>query len=959
MSSIDQRTVKMAFDNAEFEKRVGTTLGTLDKLKQSLNFTGATKGMEDINAAASRISFDRLADSIDSIQYRFSVLGEFVHNTFMGMIDSAVNAGRQIADALLFEPLKDGFSEYETQMNSVQTILANTESKGTTLTDVNNALDELNAYADKTIYNFTEMTRNIGTFTAAGVDLNTSVNAIQGIANLAAVSGSNSEQASRAMYQLSQALSSGVMHLQDWNSVVNAGMGGEVFQKAIMDTARVHGIAIDEMKESAGSFRAMLNAQDYGDWFTSDILLESLEKFRAGSEGITQEQLTQMQELYRARGYTEDQIKSLTESQRVLTDAEIEEIKATWRAKGYTEEQVEEIFKMGQTATNAATKVKTFTQLIDTLKEALGSGWTQSWEYVIGDFEQAKELWTEISDVLSIYINASANARNATLKEWSEGGGRTAVIDSIRNSFQALLGVLIPIKRAFDNVFPAITSKQLIDYSNKLKEFTAGLKVTDEEGKNIQKTAIKIFKYLEKAVNGIVNLGKTAIDIFTTVGSAIGKAFNVKDLSIIGKIVNRFERFAEAIRPSETVLTNLGRLITGITSIFKAFVTIAVNAGSALFDAFGKVFSGLSGDGENFMAYLGNIGDKLTELSDKLINTFTIKNLSGFDSIATAFSNFIDIIRQAVDIPDILGNIINYIFGIDFSGILNGINGVAEGASSGVDVIHNAIVNFMSSGAIPNLIAKISEFVSGINWKAIFNIFSHVESFVATKSLMSMAKSFKNLPESLGELIDKIKDVSNTPVGAVTNLLNGIKDSLEVWQKNLKAAILIEIGVALVAIAMAIKTVSEVDPSRVVSSLELLGGGIAETLVLVKALDKMDIKNVPNLWGLAQVMGQMANLLKAVGSIEPERVKPTVIAMGVLMGELAVALKIMNGISLDAKETMVSTIAIFVLTQAIKSLSKSLKILGALSWKQIVKGLGAIGGLMIGLAATIRLLPTD
>ena len=182
-----------------------------------------------------------------NLSQKFSAVEVIGVTALMRITNQAVDAGERLVKALSLDPIISGFQEYETQINAVQTILANTSSKGTTLDQVNAALDELNHYADLTIYNFTEMTRNIGTFTAAGVDLNTSVSAIKGIANLAAVSGSTSQQASTAMYQLSQALASGTVKLQDWNSVVNAGMGGQVFQDALKETARVHGIAIDSM----------------------------------------------------------------------------------------------------------------------------------------------------------------------------------------------------------------------------------------------------------------------------------------------------------------------------------------------------------------------------------------------------------------------------------------------------------------------------------------------------------------------------------------------------------------------------------------------------------------------------------------------------------------------------------------------------------------------------------------
>lgn len=369
MSSIDERVVEMQFRNDQFEQGVKKSLISLENLKKGLNLDKSSKSLSNLESTAKNFSMKNLASDVASISDRFSTMGIIGMTALQNITNSAIATGKTLMSALTIDPVKSGFQEYETQINSVQTILANTESKGTTLDQVNAALDELNHYADMTIYNFTEMTRNIGTFTAAGVDLDTSVQAIKGIANLAAVSGSNSQQASTAMYQLSQALAAGTVKLQDWNSVVNAGMGGQVFQDALKETARVHGVAIDQMIKDEGSFRETLSKG----WLTSSILTETLSKFTGD--------------------LNESQLKTM----------------------GYTDEQIASIIKMGQTANDAATKVKTFTQLFDTLKEAMQSGWTQSWEYIVGNFDQAKESLTVVSDTLSDIINNSANKRNDLL----------------------------------------------------------------------------------------------------------------------------------------------------------------------------------------------------------------------------------------------------------------------------------------------------------------------------------------------------------------------------------------------------------------------------------------------------------------------------------------------------------------------------------------------------------------
>lgn len=376
--TIDSKVVEMRFDNKDFEANTRTTMSTLDKLKAKLHFPGASKGLEEIGQTAKRVDFSGMSSGIQTVQMKFSALQVMGITALQNITNAAISADKQLTDAITIDPVKDGFAEYETQMNSVQTILANTQKEGTNVQTVNKALDELNTYADKTIYNFTEMTRNIGTFTAAGVKLDASVSAIKGIANLAAVSGSNSQQASTAMYQLSQALAAGKVQLMDWNSVVNAGMGGQVFQDALIRTSEHLQTGAKAAIEAKGSFRESL--QD--EWLTTEVLTQTLDQFATAAD---------TQEEYNAA------VKKFVD-------------------QGYTQEQAKEMADMAKTAGDAATKVKTFSQLIDTLKEALGSGWTKTWQLIIGDFDEAKEVWTKVSDVLGGFINKASDARNAIVE---------------------------------------------------------------------------------------------------------------------------------------------------------------------------------------------------------------------------------------------------------------------------------------------------------------------------------------------------------------------------------------------------------------------------------------------------------------------------------------------------------------------------------------------------------------
>ena len=279
---VDERVVEMRFDNKQFESATKESMSTLDKLKQKLQLKDAAKGLDNLEKAAKKVDLNPLGKSVDTITAKFSAMQVAGATAIANLTNSAVNAGKNITKALTIEPVTTGFQEYETQIGAIQTILANTQKEGTNVERVNSALDELNTYADQTIYNFTEMTRNIGTFTAAGVKLDDSVSAIKGIANLAAVSGSTSQQASTAMYQLSQALAAGKVTLMDWNSVVTSGMGGQVFQDALIRTSENLKTGAKQAIATYGTFRESLTKSG---WLTKEVLTETLGQLAGAYSG--------------------------------------------------------------------------------------------------------------------------------------------------------------------------------------------------------------------------------------------------------------------------------------------------------------------------------------------------------------------------------------------------------------------------------------------------------------------------------------------------------------------------------------------------------------------------------------------------------------------------------------------------------------------------------------------------
>ena len=761
--TIDEKVVEMRFDNKQFESNVATSMSTLEKLKKSLKLDGVSKGLEKINSAAKSNNLESLGNAANTVGLRFNAMYTIADQALRNITTRVQHTAESMVKALTIDPIMSGFKEYETQINAVQTIMANTSSKGTTLDQVNAALDELNKYADLTIYNFTEMTRNIGTFTAAGIDLDTSVSAIQGIANLAAVSGSTSQQASTAMYQLSQALASGTVKLMDWNSVVNAGMGGQVFQDALKETARVHGIAIDKMIEEQGSFRETLSEG----WITSEILTETLEKFTmAAEEGSEQ----------------------------------WEKYKQSLMDTGYTEAQAESILKMANTATDAATKVKTFTQLWDTLKEAAQSGWTQTWEYIIGDFEEAKAFLTELHGFFSGIIEESASRRNKLIGEvfssnWekligkiNEAGVETSQFeDSIRkvvgdNDLDSLIEKYGSIQKAAEE--GAISS-------NTLKKALDGIGSTDA----LEKAGSKV-----EEINGYVNdLHDSCDSLIDVVTKTNGRELLLESLMNVIKTIHRpLSAVNEALRDTFSIspdsLYNALEALNKFTSKFvmkgvldattwRDLLNGVKDLGIEIPDFERKLTEALKSNNVNVDSLIEKYGSLGAAFNDGAISIDAIKDvLLSFDGITESMllgGESADKVRRAFEGLFAILDIISSVVGGGFKAAFNVLTAILDQFGMSVlDVAANmgdALVAFRDWIFEENLIARsfdwlISKIPVLINmFKAWFAVFKQ------TPAVQKLVDAIEAIQEAFNDLVNGDINISEFATSLGENLAKALK----------------------------------------------------------------------------------------------------------------------------------------------------------------------------------------
>ena len=763
MSSVDNKVVSLTFDNASFQKRAGDTMSTLDRLKQALDFSGSGKSLGDLQQMAGKFNMDSMATTIEGVSAKFLALSTIAITALSNITTKAMEAGAQFANSFSFEPVMDGFKEYETSINAVQVILANTKSKGTTIDQVNVALSQLNDYADKTIYNFGEMTKNIGAFTAAGVDLDTSVKSIKGISNIAAMSGSSAQEASVAMYQLSQAISAGTVRLMDWKSVENANMSGEAFKTALFETGKAMGtlanVPLDQSftqwEASGNSFRESLSDE----WLTSDVLTTTLAAISGDLDG------------------------------------------AALSAKGFSDAQIVAMQELAATSLGAATEVKSLTQMFGTIKESVGSGWAASFQLIFGNFIEAKELFTGINSYLTGFIDKSTDARNQLLTGWKAFGGRNELIGALMNSFAALHNVLKPIKDAFREVFPPMTAERLINLTTSLKEFTAKLvmsEATMEKVKSIFEGFFSVLKIGVEIIKGV----------FSVFSSLAGIIFGFSDGALTGAA--GVGNFVSKIREMLVEGGGIKAFFDAINDKIKTFGEWVEKGREKL----GSLFGGKGGGGGEDSGGASKFSEAISKIVDKLKGLSVIGEKVGEifskigDAIGTAFSGIADAVGGVVDaivsffsnLGSAVGDSINsdtfdkvlQVFRVGFLGGLTAILG-----------------GFLKNGLKLDFgQAKLLESISGA-FDELGGSLKALQLQLKADALLKIAKAVGLLAVSVLVLAFIPADRIAKGLGAMTAGLAGITTSLAVLSKvESNPAKLTGLGIALMTIAGAMVAMS-------------------------------------------------------------------------------------------------------------------------------------------------------
>jgi len=908
MPSVDDRIVRMEFDNAQFERKLDATIASLAKLEKSLKFEGAQKGLSDVSSAIGRFNLGSLGTVIEGASAKFLALSTVAITVLANITNKAISTGIQLAKSLSLDQIISGFKEYEMNMNSIQTILANTKADGTNLGQVNDALKQLNDYADKTIYNFGQMTRNIGTFTAAGVDLETSVQSIKGISNLAAISGSSAEQAASAMYQLSQAVSTGTLKLIDWNSVVNAGMGGEVFQKALFETGKAMKTLKDvpmkqtfeEWKDAGNSFRGSLEEE----WLTAEVLTNTL------------------------KGFTGE----LTEGQLL--------------AIGYTKEQAAEFIELGKTGVEAATKVRTLTGLIATTKEQIGSGWSESFKIVFGNFEEATTLFSGISDAIGKMVGKSADARNELLQGWKDLGGRNLLIEGLTEGIKNLGKIIKPIKDAFQDIFPPMTAARLYNLTrafsilmeklepswstvDKLKRIFKGFFALLEIGWTILKEGIN---FVQDLVDSLTGLGEGKILGFM---AKIGDFFISLNKQLVqGKGITRFfmdlrENIDKLIALIPKVKDAIIGMFTGADVDFPDEMGLSFGRLGDRFDTLKDRFSKVTELWQPFEDALLKVKDVLDRVWDAIADWF--KELGGKMADAAEEGDF-EAVLDALNVA-LLGGIAGLLGKLLSSGINFDLGGGMFGQITKVFEELTGVLKTMQTDIKANALLKIAGAVAIL--AAAVVALSLIDSDALTKALTAMAIGFAQLMAAFAVLTK----ISAGPSGAASFV------AISVGMSILAGAILILAGAAAI--------LGNLDWEELAKGLGaiivLMGVMVGASKLLSGSAGNLILAGVGMIL-LATGLSILAGAIKIFATMDWDEMAKGMVGLAGALLIVAGAMQLM-----PATAPLLGA-GLLLLAIGVSILAGALLIFATMSWEEIGKGMAALAGGLLIIAGAMQLI---
>lgn len=945
---IDERVVQMKFENGQFEKGISTSIRSMEELKKGMNFDEAVKGFDKLDRSARSFKLDGLASGVEAVRVKFDLLQITAFNVLNRISNKAIDTGERLVKSLSIEQVSVGWDKFAEKTGSVQTIMAATSKQftdtGEQMSYVNEQLDKLNWFTDETSYNFVDMVNNIGKFTSNNIALDESVTAMQGIANWAAISGANAGEASRAMYNMSQSMSAGAMKLQDWISIENANMGTAAFKEMAIQMALTAGtlkrngdkiVTVNKgIEVSVEKFRDTLSAG----WLDKNVMMSTLNEYGQATNKLNKwiTELSEAEEDH-ADLLTSDLVGAIDDFQSGSKTAE--QIAKDW---GISLEKTQEILndfssdtdKFGLKAFKAAQEAKTFEDAINSVKDAVSTGWMKSFEYIFGDYLEAKEFFTDLAEVLySIFAEGSV-ARNKMLKEWKDKGGRDMFIDTIWAGLAAILSILKPIQLAWTDVFGEMTAERLLNITKSLNKFVTSLAKMGKA--NIPKLT-RTFRGLFAVLDMLRMLLGGGFRIAVSVLQEIFGAFNVDVFEFTGSIGDALVAIRDWMREGG----RFDRFIDDIINTLKVAV-VSIRGFVNSVKEFGPVKAVIESFSGIFTDRFEGMGSVLRFLESLFHNFFvTIQYLfkaTTFDEFGFAFTSFAEATTHNLET-----------MGISFEGVKK----VGETVFGSLASLLASVGTGFDSAALStkSAIGSLSKALDKVDWAGV--------TLLAT-GIALLALAWK-IADSIA-IISKAFGTTAGVMASIKTMTTSISNYFKALKDNIQSNNILKIAVSIAILAASLTALAKVDGGALAGAtvaIVFISGALMGLLVLMEKLNK---SKTPGSGGgaykLAAVLvgfaGAVYIIAKALQNIELEGIVPKLVIMaGILGAVLLVTNKMNKGSSVERAIPSIGVYLGFAI--AVGTLVNALKKISDLGTEDLFMALPVLAGLMVVMAVCARL----
>ena len=913
-TQIDERVVSMKFDNKDFEKNVARTMDTLEKLDEQLDFKDAKANFKKLEDAANGVTLSGLVKSAEAVKVEFSVMSMFAISAINKIVDMTFDAGAKMIKNLSIDQITAGFGKYESKLNSVQAIM---NSTGKSIEEVELQMSRLMTYTDETSYSFTDMVANIGTFTSNRIDLETATKSMMGIANAAGFAGVNSEKASHAMQGFSKAMGQGFMDRSAFTWLKTASMAIPELKEQFIEAAVAAGTLT---KTNEGLYKTLkgntVTVENFetalkDQWLTTGVLNTALGKFGAYSEAL-------MQIMDETKLSASDAMDILDEYIKTSGDETL-----AYSAK---------MFK-------AAQAYRTFGDAITATRDAVSTGWMDTFDIIFGNLEEARDLWKTVGDLLYDVFAQPIKDRNKMLLEWKGLGGRDDILEAFFNAVENATEVVGALRKALDSVFPPMTAQRLKDMTERFKNFISYFKMSEPALYSlsvIMKTILIPFRVMFE----LFKVGVLAIASLTKVTFALINAF--LELAAVGNPITMLlekifgeERYARLSAAFDTLRTKIGDILKSIAdkikssfgadSLFQVFLTIAETIGKVLAPIADILLDGIvwgfeklaSMDFTSIQSFMSDMLRFFGSIGSGVLTLFT----TGFGNAAEALKEFKGFSLKSwftglkTDVKGITAEVTGLSKAFSEEGIVKNITNAASIVSGKLATI---------GGAVGDLVGQISPagiIVSGLGL-----------TFIELSHNISLAiGSFAKVGTSLAGLMDSVK-------GVFTNIQTVIKT----FNKTLEGKIQVEKFKAL--------------------SLVIISFAGALTILSFVGKNNQNLLEVVGIVGLllaemAAFFGVMAAINKfgavgdgAVSSIKQFAITLSVMAASLLL--LASAIKIVSRIDITHIWQQMSALiaGIIAMTMSLKAIANS--------DKQVTEGAMVIVAFAFALRSIAKTLVT-